>query len=86
MVISYRRMLKALAAVGIGALMLYGFVVGVWLYAGGPSYAWRLAGGALMAVVAGAAAELTAGRHTGFAVFSLFLAVVCTVMLLMSLL
>ncbi len=86
MVIGYRRMLKALAAVGIGALMLYGFVIGVWLYAGGPSYAWRLAGGVLMAAVAGTVAGLIAGRRTGFAVFSLFLAVVCTAILLMSLL
>ncbi len=86
MVIGYRRTLKALAAVGIGVLMLYGFVVGVWLCAGGPSYAWRPAGGVLMAAVAGAAAGLIAGRRTGFAVFSLFLAVACTAMPLMTLL
>ncbi len=58
MAIGYRRLLKAPAAVEIGALMLYGLVIGVRLYAGGPGYAWRLAGGALMAATAGAAPPL----------------------------
>ncbi len=39
-----------------------------------------------MAAVAGAAAGLIAGRRTGFAVFSLFLAVACTAMPLITLL
>jgi hypothetical protein len=86
MVIGYRRLLKALVAVGIGALMLYGLVLGVWLYAEGPSYAWRLAGGVLMAAVAGAVAGLAAGRRTGFTVFGLVFTVACAALLLACLL
>lgn len=84
--ISYRRLLKALAAVRMGALMLYGLVLGVWLYAGGPSYAWRLAGGVLVAAVAGVVAGLVAGRRTGFAVFSLVFTVACAALLLADML
>ena len=74
MVVGYRRLLKALAAVGMGALMLYGLVFGVWLYVGGFSCVWRQVGGMLIAAVAGAAAGLMSGRRTGFVVFGLVLA------------
>jgi hypothetical protein len=74
MAVGYRRLLKALAAVGIGALMLYGLVFGVWLYVGRFSCVWRLVGGMLIAAVVGAAAGLMSGRRAGFAAFGLVLA------------
>ena len=55
-------------------MMLYGFVFGVWLYISEFSCVWRQVGGMLIAAVAGAAAGLTSGRRTGFAVFGLVLA------------
>jgi hypothetical protein len=73
MVVGYRRLLKALAAVGVGALMLYGFIFGVWLYVSG--FVWRQIGGMLIAAVAGAAVGLMSGWRTGFVVFGLVLAV-----------
>jgi len=69
-----RRLLKALAAVGVGALMLYGLVFGVWFCVSGFGCVWRQVGGMLIATVAGAAAGLTSGRRTGFVVFGLVLA------------
>jgi len=72
--VGYRRILKALAAVGVGALMLYGLVFGVWLYVGGFSCVWRQVGGMLIAAAAGAAAGLMSGRRTGFVAFGLVLA------------
>jgi hypothetical protein len=67
MVVGYRRVPKAAAAVGAGASMLYGLVAGIRLYAEGPGHAWRLAGGALAAV--GAAVGPASGRRAGFAAF-----------------
>ena len=86
MAVGYRRLLKALAAVGIGALVLYGFVIGVWLYVGGPSCAWRLAGALMAAAAAGAAAGFASGRHAGFAAFVLALAAAYLAMPLAALL
>ena len=63
MAVGYRRLLKALAAVGVGALMLYGLVFGIWLYVGRLGCVWRRVGGMLIAAVAGAAAGLMSGRH-----------------------
>jgi len=74
MVVGYRRILKALAAVGAGALMLYGLVFGVWLYVGGFGCVWRHVGGMLIAAVAGAAAGLMSGWRAGFVAFGLVLA------------
>jgi len=75
MAVGYRRLLKALAAVGIGASMLYGLVIGVWLYVGGLSCVWRQVGAVLVAAVAGTAVGLASGRRAGFAAFGLALAV-----------
>jgi len=61
--------------VGVGALMLYGLVFGVWLYVGGLSCAWPQVGSMSIAAVAGATAGLMSGRRTGFVVFGLVLAV-----------
>ena len=86
MAVGYRRLLKALAAVGIGAALLYGLVIGVWLYVGGLGCAWRQVGGMLVAAAAGAAAGLASGRRTGFAVFGLALAVAYLLLPLVALL
>jgi len=60
--------------VGVGALMLYGLVFGVWLYVGGFSCVWPQVGSMSIAAVAGDAAGLMSGRRTGFVVFGLVLA------------
>ena len=73
MAVGYRRILKALAAVEVGALMLYGLVFGVWLYVGGLGCVWRQVGGMLIAAAA-PAAGLMSRRRTGFVVFGLVLA------------
>jgi hypothetical protein len=54
--------------------MLYGLVLGIWLYVGKLGCAWRPVGGLLIAAVAGTVTGLMSGWRSGFVMFGLAVA------------